>query len=35
MESGRDEIQGAFIMYRDQDEVRPLIKKGMQTFGME
>lgn len=35
MESGRDEIQGAFIMYRDQDEVRPLIKKGMQAFGME
>lgn len=35
MKSGRDEVQGAFIMYRDRDEVRPLIKKGMQTFGME
>ena len=35
MESGRGGVQGAFIMYRDQDEVRPLIKKGMQTFGME
>lgn len=35
MELGRDGVQGAFIMYRDQDEVRPLIKKGMQAFGME
>lgn len=35
MEVGKDGVQGAFIMYRDRDEVRPLISLGMQVFGME